>query len=169
MLGFILFVLPAYIANAVPVILGGGTPLDFKRKCKLDGRRFFGDSKTLRGFIAGVSGGTVSAGILTFFYPLPFFPDGKTQFIAGFALALGTMVGDALGSFIKRRMKVEAGKPFLLDNIFFLVIALIFAYPFTSSEVYQPLPIAFLLILTFILHPLTNFLANRFGLKKVPW
>ena len=169
MIDFIIFILPAYVANAVPVLLGGGIPLDLKRNCMLDGRRLLGDSKTVRGFVAGIAGGVIAAALIALCCPLEFFSDAKTQFIAGIALSFGTMIGDAFGSFIKRRLKVPAGKPFMLDNVFFLIIALIFAYPFTSSEVYQPIPIAFLLILTFILHPLTNFIANKAGLKKVPW
>jgi len=169
MIDFIVFILPAYVANAVPVLLGGGTPLDLKRNCILDGKRLLGDSKTIRGFIAGIAGGTVAAALIALYYPLWFFSGTQAQLIAGIALSFGTMIGDALGSFIKRRLEVPAGKPFILDNIFFLVIALIFAYPFAPLEVYQPIPIAFLLILTFILHPLTNFIANKAGLKKVPW
>ena len=35
------FILPAYFANAAPVVLGGGPPLDMGKKF-LDGRRILG-------------------------------------------------------------------------------------------------------------------------------
>ncbi|MFH1393963.1 MAG: CDP-2,3-bis-(O-geranylgeranyl)-sn-glycerol synthase [Candidatus Micrarchaeota archaeon] len=164
----LVFLIPIYVANAIPVVLGGGAPLDLSTKF-VDGRRVLGESKTIRGFIAGVAGGTTIAGIISMFYLLPFFPDASTQFMAGFAMSLGTMLGDAFGSFMKRRAGMEPGKPFILDTMLFVVFALILAYPFVTGTLYDPANIAFILLLTVILHPLTNFLANQTGLKKVPW
>lgn len=40
----LLFILPAYIANATPVLFGGGMPVDFRRKF-IDGERLLGDGK----------------------------------------------------------------------------------------------------------------------------
>lgn len=164
----IVFLIPVYVANAVPVLLGGGTPLDLGKKF-VDGERVFGESKTIRGFVAGVAGGTVVAGAIATAYVLPFFPDAGTQFLAGGMMSLGTMIGDALGSFVKRRMKVGPGKPFFLDSVMFIVVSLILAYPFITGTLYDPANIAFIVILTVVLHPLTNYLANLTGLKKVPW
>ena len=45
-------ILPAYVANASALLIGGGTPIDFGKKWK-DGRRIFGDGKTWRGLISG--------------------------------------------------------------------------------------------------------------------
>lgn len=52
------FIFPAYVANAMPVVLGGGTPIDLGRKLS-DGKPIFGSHKTIRGFIAGVTSGTL--------------------------------------------------------------------------------------------------------------
>ena len=79
------------------------------------------------------------------------------------------MVGDSLGSFIKRRLGIESGRPFVLDTIFFLAIALVFAYNYAPKEYYDPQGILLLFMITLILHPSTNLIANRLGLKKVPW
>ncbi len=157
-----------YIANAIPVVLGGGKPLDFGIKW-IDGRALFGKSKTIRGFIAGVFGGTLAGFIISHYYILPFFDCFEVQMFGVFMISLGTMVGDAFGSFIKRRFGVDSGKPFFLDSLMFLVFALIFVYPFANLSLYEPLNIIFFLVLTVILHPLTNFIANRVGLKNVPW
>ena len=45
-------ILPAYVANASAVLVGGGTPIDFGKLWK-DGKRIFGDGKTWQGLFAG--------------------------------------------------------------------------------------------------------------------
>lgn len=167
-ISLLLFIFPAYVANAIPVLLGGGMKLDFERKFP-DGRRILGDGKTIRGFFAGVFGGIVAGGALTYFYIVPLFPDANTQFTAFALMSVGTMVGDSLGSFLKRRLGIEPGTSFIADQLMFLVVALIFAIPFVSSEVYSIYPLAFLFVVTYVLHLGANFVANRLGWKKVPW
>ncbi len=168
LLDLLVFLIPIYIANSSPVVLGGGVPLDFGRTLP-DGERIFGNGKTIRGFAAGTLAGTFAGGLVSLFYLLPFFPSPLTQFTAAFLMSFGTMAGDALGSFIKRRMHVGSGRPFVLDTILFLIVALAFAAPFASASLFDPVNLLFFVILTLILHPLTNFLANRAGLKNVPW
>ncbi|MGC8850410.1 MAG: CDP-archaeol synthase, partial [Candidatus Bathyarchaeia archaeon] len=58
------FILPVYVSNASPVILGGGAPLDFGKKF-IDGRPIFGPNKTFRGFTGGVFAGWVTSAILS--------------------------------------------------------------------------------------------------------
>lgn len=164
----LLVLIPIYVANSVPVVLGGGPPLDFNKNF-FDGRRLLGDGKTIRGFIAGVICGSLAGVFIADFYHVPFFADKKAQVFGAIALSFGTMIGDSLGSFIKRRAGVGNGKPFLLDTVFFLIVALVFAYPFAAPEMYAPENLLFFFGLTVILHPLTNFFANRAGLKNVPW
>ncbi|MDO8554643.1 MAG: CDP-2,3-bis-(O-geranylgeranyl)-sn-glycerol synthase [Candidatus Micrarchaeota archaeon] len=168
-LEIIIFILPAYIANSIPVVLGGGMPLDLEKKFS-DGRRIFGNGKTMRGFLSGILGGTVTGGILAIAYPISYFSSIEMQFIASFALALGTMIGDAFGSFIKRRMGIESGRQFFLDTVMFIVLAMIFAYPFVIvNNAYTIENIVIIVLMTIIIHPLTNIFANRIGLKNVPW
>ncbi len=169
LLDLLLFLVPIYVANSSPVVLGGGMPLDMGAKLS-DGNRLFGDGKTVRGFVAGTLAGTVAGGAVALAYPLPFFASPSVQFAGAFVLAFGTLAGDALGSFIKRRAGVGWGRPFILDTIMFLIVSLVLVYPLVvASELYQPLNVAFFVVLTLILHPLTNMLANRAGLKNVPW
>ena len=178
----LLFLLPVYIANATPVLLGGGIPLDLGKKF-IDGRPWFGNGKTIRGFVGGVFSGSLIACGFALFYPLSWFAPascGATvlgfifslparQLLGGCAMALGTLVGDAAGSFFKRRLGVESGKQFIPDTFVFLAFALLFAFPFVLASVYSIENMAFLFGVTIILHPMTNFIANRLGLKKVPW
>ncbi len=168
MLDLLIFLIPIYIANASPVVLGGGTALDLGKDF-IDGRRIFGSGKTIRGFVGGVLAGTLAGGIVAMAYPLPYFESAYVQLMAAFLLSLGALCGDALGSFLKRRMGMESGKPFMPDTFIFLVVSLAFVSPFANGTLFTPFNIAFFLILTIILHPLTNAIANRAGLKKVPW
>jgi CDP-2,3-bis-(O-geranylgeranyl)-sn-glycerol synthase len=143
--------------------------MDLNRKLS-DGERILGEGKTIRGFVGGVITGTVAGGVVTYFYLLPFFPDAKMQFIGVFVLSFGALLGDAIGSFIKRRAKIGSGKPFMLDSVLFVIIALVLVYPFVNAKIlYTPVNVSFFILLTLILHPLTNFFANRAGLKNVPW
>ena len=167
-LSLILFILPSYVANAVPVLLGGGLSLDINKKL-FDNERIFGDGKTIRGFVAGVAAGTVVAALLANYMQSPFFDNKKMQFMAGVMLAFGTMLGDAAGSFIKRRLKRKHGAPFFPDTFLFVIVAMALAYPFTLQNFYQIENIAILVGLTLILHPVFNIIANKLGLKKVPW
>ncbi|MFA5049686.1 MAG: CDP-2,3-bis-(O-geranylgeranyl)-sn-glycerol synthase [Candidatus Micrarchaeia archaeon] len=166
-LEIIIFILPAYIANSVPVLVGGGLPVDFGKKFM--GLRLFGDSKTLQGFIGGVCAGIIASFLLTKFFYIDIFGSERLQFASGCLLSFGTMAGDLAGSFIKRRMGLAPGKPFILDQLFFLVVALIMAYPFSPAKFYQLSTLAFLFIITYFAHIVSNYLANKLGLKKVPW
>lgn len=168
LLELLLFLVPVYVANSSPVVLGGGCPLDLGRKC-LDGNRVLGEGKTMRGFAGGVLAGTVAGGIVALLYPLPFFAGPQAQFLAAFVLAFGTLLGDAAGSFIKRRAGVASGRPFVLDTIMFLIVSLAVVFPLAGPSLYEPLNLAFFAVLTLVLHPLTNLLANKAGLKNVPW
>ncbi len=154
-LNLFIFILPAYLANSSPVLLGGGQSMDFKRYFS-DGKRILGDGKTWRGFFGGVAVGTISGFLLGF--PL-----------LAFLLSVGTLVGDTAGSFIKRRMNIGRGKQSLiLDQLTFLFVALIFAYPLLPEYV-DLYGVLFLLVFTYIMHVLSNIVAHRMGWKKVPW
>lgn len=154
----IIYIWPAYVANGAPVIFGGGAPLDLNKK--LGGKPIFGKHKTIRGLVAGLLAGFVMAFIESFFLPymLP----------VGILLSIGAMSGDLLGSFVKRRIGSKEGSQIiLLDQYPFLVLALLLAYPLGRTPgIYG---ILFLVVLTGVLHVLTNFSAYKMRLKKVPW
>ena len=155
------FILPAYFANAAPVVLGGGTPIDGGRNFT-GGRRIFGDGKTVRGFVAGLVAGTI-VGALQGIARGPL-----SHYLAlGFLLALGALLGDLLGSFIKRRMGIERGGAALgLDQLGFVVIALLLASPITLPG-WQV--IVTLLIITPPIHLATNFIGHKLKLKARPY
>ncbi|MBU1198048.1 CDP-2,3-bis-(O-geranylgeranyl)-sn-glycerol synthase [Candidatus Micrarchaeota archaeon] len=168
LVSLILYIFPAYVANSAPVLFGGGAPIDFKRHLP-DGNRLLGNSKTLRGLGAGLAAGMFAGVLLAYLLPNMFLPflSFRLKIWVAFLLASGTLFGDLLGSFIKRRMNLKPGEPFFLtDQLLFLVMALAF-----SSLVFIPSysEIIYLFLLTFILHVLLNILAHRLNLKRVPW
>lgn len=162
---------PAYLPNSVALVVGGGPPIDGGRFWR--GARLLGDGKTWRGaiggFLAGVllalglnQVGTRSAG------SLPVFP-----LRAALSLPAGAMLGDLAGSFLKRRIGRERGAPApVLDQLGFVAGAFaltrLVAPGWFRSTFTAPVTVAALL-LTPLLHVVTNALAYVVGLKEVPW
>jgi CDP-2,3-bis-(O-geranylgeranyl)-sn-glycerol synthase len=167
----ILFILPSYFANAIPVVLGGGPPLDGGRIFR-DGQRLFGDGKTVRGLFAGILAGLLVGALEGVILPgtaYSLYPSASSYALAGLLLGAGTMAGDLLGSFVKRRSRIARGKPsILLDQLSFLAVALLFAYPL-APQLLSLWAVLFLAVLTYFVHVGANIVANRLGLKKVPW
>ena len=88
-------------------------------------------------------------------------------FLYGSLLSAGAIAGDLIGSFIKRRFNIERGKPvLLLDQLDFVVIGMLI-----GSLIHLVSIELFLLIcvITLIAHRISNFIAFKFKLKKVPW
>ncbi|ASJ06176.1 CDP-2,3-bis-(O-geranylgeranyl)-sn-glycerol synthase [Thermococcus pacificus] len=159
------YILPAYFANASPVLVGGGRPIDGGRTWR-DGRRLFGDGKTWRGFIGGVSIGTL-VGIVQYHITPSFYGDLRTAVLLAFLLSFGALLGDLIGSFFKRRANLPRGAPAIgLDQLGFLITALALAYPVKTLSSGQ---IIFLLVVSPFIHWGANYFAYKMGWKSVPW
>ena len=159
------YILPAYFANASPVIFKGKTPMDFGKKFK-DGRRILGDGKTWRGFFGGLLAGTLVA-VIQYYLTPNFYGSLAMALKLGFALSLGALLGDLIGSFVKRRVGMERGYPAVgLDQWGFIITALILAYPIKTLSTGQVL---FLLAVTPFIHWFANIFAYKMGWKSVPW
>ena len=192
----IIFIFPAFIANAAPVFLGRGTkynaPIDGGKLWK-DNRRILGNGKTIRGFIGGTMSGMVICAVIfllanQFSYSLSFMSNFEKSFfyssliplnsgswtstivlglLVGFLLGSGSLVGDLAGSFLKRRRGLKRGESFpLMDQLGFLFTALLFVYPI------MPWPLYWLIILipmTLILHIGLNLLSYFVGMQEVPF
>jgi len=154
------FIFPAYCANAIPVIAGGGYPIDFGKNF-LDGRPIFGKNKTLRGFFTGFFIGTAVGFIESILFDYsPYF---------GLILALGALFGDLTGAFIKRRLGIAPGDLLpVIDQTDFIIGAILFAFLFSLQTLTLELVLA-VLIITPPIHLLTNFSAYKLGLKNNPW
>lgn len=154
MLETIYIYLPAYIANATPVLLGGGPPLDGGRTW-VDDQPLFGDHKTVRGTLSGIIVG-ITVGIL------------QTHFLRGVLLSIGAIGGDIVISFIKRRIKLEPGAMFpIADQMGFIVFAVLLVSLVQPSPTWERA--VAILIATLPIHYITNVIAWVLKLKRNPW
>ncbi len=183
------FFLPAFVANPSAVLWGGGPPMDFGRTLR-DGERLLGDGKTWR----GLSGGVLSGAVLGFLLYLPFGlaapasswsfaapqtelgPSAWTAFSVSAVLALGALLGDLTGAFIKRRFhKPRGAKAPVLDQYDFVAGGLLasllvagWSVPrfFSGDAWYGSLAI---ILITPALHRGVNIIGYRMGKKHEPW
>ncbi|WP_181692113.1 CDP-2,3-bis-(O-geranylgeranyl)-sn-glycerol synthase [Natronomonas sp. LN261] len=166
--------LPAYIPNNVAVLAGGGRPIDDGRTLD-DGRRVLGDGKTWRGTAVGTAAGVAVALVLNRLHP---FVSGVVvadpfPIAAAVSLAFGAMLGDIAASFLKRRTGLERGAAFPgIDQLDFVAGALlstaVVATGWFLDTFTLPVVVA-IVVLTPLLHVLTNALAYAVGLKDEPW
>jgi CDP-2,3-bis-(O-geranylgeranyl)-sn-glycerol synthase len=159
----IAFIFPAYCANAVPVLAGGGTKIDFGKNF-IDGKRLFGNNKTFRGFFFGWLVG-LSVGLAECY----FLPSHILSLSVIFAVLtpFGALLGDLTAAFLKRRLDIAPGGLFpVVDQVDFVIGALVFSFPFYLID--WKVAIAILLF-TPPIHLFTNFCAYKLKLKKHPW
>ena len=167
--------LPSYIPNNCAALFGGGTPLDRGRLFS-DGKRILGDGKTFRGTFAGTVCG-VFAGLMQNqiapFLGLPTFGDGYEQFFILLALSFGAMLGDIVAAFFKRRMGLNRGAPlFVIDQLDFVMgawLCVLLIAPNWFSIHFNSTIILIVLIITPILHRITNIIGFKMGAKREPW
>jgi len=151
------FFIPAYVANTFACILGKGRPVDLGRNF-IDGNRILGNGVTIRGSLAGAVCGII-AGVLL-----------QMDLMLVVLLSSGAMVGDASGSFIKRRLGKGQSSPVpLLDQLNFVVGGLLFVILFQHDV---SVPISWIAVL-FVLTPFGHLAVNKTGyllkMKDVPW
>lgn len=124
-----------------------------------DGQPIFGSHKTIRGVFAGIVTGTIVG--------LGESLIDSRLLIGGFMIALGAVLGDLLGAFIKRRLRVQPGRAFpILDQLDFVLGSLVLGYSF--------FPIGALSVILFVavtppIHLATNYGAYLLGIKKTRW
>lgn len=165
------FIFPAYAANAVPVILGGGQAIDAGRKMP-DGKPIFGSHKTVRGFATGIMAGILTSvaqnallqfGALSDFARLlPF----QFSISLGFVISFGALTGDLVHSFVKRRIGIAEGAPLpVADQLDFVIGAILFSFLVSPPPLFT---IFIIFVITLPVHLLTNLLAYLAGVKKTP-
>ena len=169
--------LPAYIPNPAAVIFGGGTPIDGGRTLS-DGRRVFGEGKTVRGFALGVLAGVAVGGAELYGQSLATLAPGWQFLPLHTALtvctfAVGALFGDLAKSFVKRRIGKEQGERWPVADQYDLVVGAflltaLLAPSWLIANLTLPV-IVWILVLTPILHRLTNIAGHRLGVKGVPW
>jgi CDP-2,3-bis-(O-geranylgeranyl)-sn-glycerol synthase len=181
LLGF-WYVLPAYIANGFAVFgkfIKSRHSMDGDHLLR-DGQPVFGPGKTWEGFLIGFCSGVLigflqvitapylfAIIVLYLYLPPELVPVVFVTGILVVLVALGALVGDLIGSFIKRRLKIARGRPApILDQLDFLVMAML------MGALITPIPLVlalFLLIVTPLIHLLANIIGYLLKLKQEPW
>jgi CDP-2,3-bis-(O-geranylgeranyl)-sn-glycerol synthase len=84
----------------------------------------------------------------------------------------GALIGDIIGSFVKRRLKMKQGDMLpVFDQVGFVIFAYVF-YLFVFPPPLNLPPMDFIVyvsLITFFVHILTNLAAFKFGLKYAPY
>jgi len=172
LLKLIYFMLPAYFANMAPVFSKyifskqALSPIDFGIEIK--GQPLLGRHKTIGGFLFGI---IVALGIgylqaRLFPYLKDFCFVNYHNLWANFSLlmGLGAMTGDLVKSFLKRRLGLKAGKPWVpFDELDFVAGALIFVSPVYFIGW---LNIFLTSLISLLGHILINWFGYRLNLRK---
>lgn len=162
--------LPAYVANPMAVVFGGGRPIDLGRNFP-DGRRLLGDGKTYRGLLGGLLCG-VFIGFVQMNTLLSYYLGAHTLSVVC-TLSIGALMGDLFESFIKRRLGLQRGAELpLADQLDFVAGAFLLTYllePLWFTANFTPVKLLIVLVTTPILHRITNIIGYRMKLKKEPW
>jgi CDP-2,3-bis-(O-geranylgeranyl)-sn-glycerol synthase len=141
------------------VLFGGGRPID-SGKVLSDGQRILGDNKTIRGFVGGFGVGIIVGAFESVFV------SQNLLFVAILA-SLGALIGDLVGAFVKRRLRITPGGSLpVLDQLDFVVGAILFVVPIMNLSLSTALII---LLVTPPVHLLTNAGAYLLGLKSTYW
>ena len=163
------FIFPAYCANAVPVIFGGGVPMAWGRNF-VDGRPILGSHKTVRGFLAGLAAGCC-VGFMQFliFQSNEFLQKTllfQPSLQLGLTLSLGAMVGDLVESFFKRRLGLQPGASLpVADQLDFVIGGLLLSLAVAPPSL---LMVTIIILITPPIHILTNLLGDLLRRKNPP-
>ena len=129
--------------------------------------RWFGTHKTILGLLLAAGTGilvtAVQAGTAA---PTLWHSSADWPWI-GLGFGFGVAGGDLLKSFVKRRLGIAAGQPWLpFDQIDFALCSLLLVYPWVNLTLVD---IAVLLVVTFCGDIIVNRLAFAWGIKDTPW
>lgn len=165
----LVFTSPAFFANSVAVYTSGLGRIDRGKNFSFDGYPILGSHKTIGGAIGAILGGGLLGITAPYFFPDIYAYVYTNFWGVGFILGFGAILGDAIGSFIKRRFafsrKPGASFP-LMDQIGFIVVAFLLIRIFVTypwSWFYMVVPF------TLVGHLLSNRIAWFLGWKDVPW
>lgn len=145
--------IPAYLANAAPVLCGGGKPLDGGRTWR--GHPLLGSHKTVRGTLSGIVVGT-AVGLM------------QLEALKGLLMAVGAVSGDIIVSFVKRRIGLSPGSPFpVADQLGFILAAMALASLVPPRPTWER--VIAIIVATVPIHLITNIFAWLLKLKRNPW
>lgn len=138
------------------------------------GKRIFGSHKTVRGFIVGILAATIIVYLQVLAYQMsPILQDlirldytTLDPLLFGFLSGFGALAGDAIKSFFKRQIGIAPGKSwFPFDQIDHILGGIVFTWFYIQLTIVD---YVLILVIWFLIHPLSTFIGYLFKLKKTP-
>ena len=156
------FMAPAYIANMAPPFIrywtGWNRPIS---------ARWLGDHKTVMGFAAGV----LAAVLMAYLQSRIAWTGSLTSYDhwldLGLRFGAGAMAGDSVKSFVKRRVRIAPGKPWIpWDQLDFVLGALSLV---AGRAVLSWSDLMMILVLSLVGHVFVTRVAYWIGIRDVKW
>ncbi len=146
LLALLWFLLPAGLANASPVFAAKifpryEAPLDLG--LKIGGQRLLGTHKTIRGLCAAIFTGFFAFKAQQYLWiefetvrNISLYNYSNQNPLFGAVLGEAVIVADAVKSFIKRRLKIQPGEPFVpFDQIDWIIGTILVSIPFVPLTI----------------------------------
>jgi CDP-2,3-bis-(O-geranylgeranyl)-sn-glycerol synthase len=160
------------IAKRLNILNSLSFPLDLNKKFL--GKPILGSHKTFRGAILSFLVGFFFAFFQFFLYRVDFFKEISlidyskiNPFLFSFLFAFGSVFGDLFFAFVKRRLNLKPGAPFLpFDQTNYVFGSFLFLQPYLKLDLKVWLS---LFILTFFLHIIFNRLGYILKIHGAKW
>jgi len=159
----------AAISRKIKILRFLEVPVDFGKKIK--GHSILGSHKTWRGVISAMVMGLLTVYLQRWLYQFPLIKNNSlvnydkiSIFIFGFLISFGAIFGDLFFAFLKRRQRIQPGAPWIpFDQINYVVGTFLFLTPYLRIDIIYWITI---LVLTFLLHLVFNYIGYRLGLSR---
>lgn len=160
-----LYLTPMYMTNACAMLFGGKTRLDFNKT--FFGKPLLGKGKTFEGTFSALSIGILTSYLIEVLFKEQTLLISNNYLLFGFLLAVGTLLGDIIASFFKRRIGLKPGEQLLfVDQLDFIAGGLTLTLWIYTPTIFD---VSLMVIITLIAHKIANFIAYKIKIKKVPW
>lgn len=174
------FLLPAAVANAVPIFAAAipalkrfDAPIDGGRTWR--GHELLGPHKTWRGIISGI----IASTLLLWVQVLLTQHFGWAQYLAGDVdysmlpvlllgplFAIGALGGDAIESFFKRQRNIRSGGSWVpFDQLDYIIGSVVVSLFFV---ILTPVQYVAIFVIWFVMHIVASYIGYKLGLKKDP-
>lgn len=158
LLKLVVFIAPSYAASIAPVLAAKTKMIEFLNIPVDLSSGLFGSHKTIRGYVVGIFCGTFFAVYINYFTN---FWTLEQALLLGFLVSFGSLLGDTIKSFFKRRTGIPPGSDwFPFDQLDYVIGALLLSALVITWRWYD---YAFMIGLSLFLHIFAN------GLKKSIW
>ncbi len=171
------YFLPAGLANSSPIVAKKlnlipwfDKPIDMGRS--FGGIRIFGDHKTWRGLIVGIMAGIFGVWVEKQLY-INFAVFRSISHLdyrlvnpvtLGFLLGFGAIAGDAIKSFIKRRVHIASGETMLVwDQLDYIVGGLVMSSFYIDL---RNIPVTQVFVFWLLAHLVSSYVGWKLGMKK---